>query len=143
VPFYLWHDVLNLLRHWDSFLKKSALENKFAFYWKSLGGMPLVEEHQFSSLRKWRFDYAHLSTLTAFELDGGMWAKRSYRDKKTGQSVNVIGGRHNSGKGYINDCEKINTAVILGWQIIRVPPELLTTPNVTDWICYVKHKQGK
>lgn len=39
----------------------------------------------------------------ALECEGGIW----------------IQGRHNRGMGFLKDCEKYNTAVLMGWRVLR------------------------
>lgn len=72
-------------------------------------GITVVPEHQFHDERRWRFDYAILDQKIAIEVEGGVWTN----------------GRHTRGKGYLNDMEKYNAAVTLGWRLIRVTPEQL------------------
>lgn len=74
----------------------------------------LVKEHRFHSTRKWRFDYAHPASMVAIELDGGVYS----------------GGRHTRGAGYTKDCEKLNTATLMGWAVIRLTPEMITMNNI-------------
>ena len=85
--------------------KQSVLERRFEIMWRELGGPALVEEHQFHPTRKWRFDFAHLESKTAIELEGGVGRK----------------SRHTSPSGYIKDCEKYNPATALGWSVFRIP----------------------
>lgn len=63
----------------------------------------------FHPTRKWRFDFAWPEQKIALEIDGAVHQ----------------GGRHTQGVGFVKDCEKMNEATILGWQVYRVP---------TDWI---------
>ncbi len=65
-----------------------------------------IAEHRFHSIRRWRFDFAHLKHKVAIEIEGGIWTK----------------GRHTRGKGYLKDCEKYNEAQILGWKVLRYAP---------------------
>lgn len=62
-------------------------------------------EFQFHSHRKWRFDYAWPEIKLALEIDGG--------------TLGICKGRHVRGTGYARDCEKLNTAVFLGWSVLR------------------------
>ena len=66
-------------------------------------------EYKFHPKRKWRFDFANPVLKIAIEQEGGVW----------------ISGRHNRGKGFLNDMEKYNQAVILGWKVLRYPPDKL------------------
>ena len=69
-------------------------------------GLPQPErEHMFakSIKRRWRFDLAWPELKLAAEIDGGTWVQ----------------GRHTRGTGYRGDCEKLNAAVELGWQVLH------------------------
>ena len=66
-------------------------------------GVEVVKEYMFHYTRKWRFDYAIPELKVAIEIDGGVW---DY-------------GRHNRPQGYINDMEKLNNAISLGWYVLR------------------------
>ena len=68
-----------------------------------------VKEYQFHPSRKWRFDYAIPELKIAIEVEGGAWTQ----------------GRHTRGEGFIEDMNKYNAAVILGWRLIRVTPNQL------------------
>jgi len=96
--------------------KQSALERRFEIMWRELGGPALVEEHQFHPVRKWRFDFAHMESKTAIELEGGVGNK----------------SRHTATAGYIKDCEKYNTATALGWRVFRIPGYWLTFNKLTE-----------
>jgi hypothetical protein len=96
--------------------KTSSLENEFILMWNVSRGPKLEREHKFHPTRKWRFDFAHVPSSTAIELEGGAWS----------------GGRHTRPAGFIADCEKYNAAVMLGWRIYRIPTDLLTTDYVNQ-----------
>lgn len=67
-------------------------------------GLPEPErEVRFAPPRRWRFDLAWRDHLLAVEVDGAVYA----------------GGRHTRGKGYERDAEKLNTAVLMGWRVLR------------------------
>lgn len=85
-------------------MSASNLERQFALHWRAIGGMDLVTEHRFWPPRRWRFDFAHTVAKVGIEIEGGIWT----------------GGRHTRGKGYIADCEKYNTAQLMGWQVFRL-----------------------
>ncbi len=82
----------------------SSLERRFSLAWHVAMGKPLVREHRFDAVRKWRFDFAHVETKTAIELEGGVWS----------------GGAHNRGRGFLEDCEKYNAAALAGWTVFRL-----------------------
>lgn len=62
-----------------------------------------VAEHRFDPVRRWRMDLAWPARRLFVEVDGGIW----------------VGGRHNRGKGYEADCEKLNAAAVAGWRCLR------------------------
>lgn len=70
-------------------------------------GLPKPEaEFRFHPTRKWRFDYAWPERSLAAEIEGGAF----------------VGGRHTRGAGFVRDLEKYNTAVLLGWKVLRFTP---------------------
>lgn len=66
-------------------------------------------EYRFDETRRWRFDIAYPDQKIAMEVDGGTWGN----------------GRHVRGQGYENDCTKLNTAVILGWAVLRFTGDMV------------------
>lgn len=72
---------------------------------------PPVREFIFHPTRKWRLDVSWPDALVAVEIDGGTWS----------------GGRHTRGKGFQEDCHKVNAAVALGWHVFRFTPTMLTS----------------
>lgn len=68
-------------------------------------GLPqAVREHRFHPVRKWRFDLAYPDRKIAFEYEGGIFS----------------GGAHTRGKHFKSDCEKYNTAALMGWRVFRI-----------------------
>jgi hypothetical protein len=80
---------------------------------------PATPEYQFCE-RKWAFDFAWRTApdgrplFVALEIDGGAWS----------------GGRHTRGKGFINDLEKLNAAVVMGWRVIRSTPRQVKSGEI-------------
>ena len=81
-------------------------------YYLDEHNIELVPEHRFSPDRDWRFDFALKSGVegtgprVAIEVDGGLF----------------VGGRHSRGAGAVEDILKLNTALILGWRVVRCTP---------------------
>lgn len=68
-------------------------------------GLPSFEaEYPFHPGRNWRFDYAWPSARVALEVDGGSGGY----------------GRHSRPGGMRKDHEKLNTAALMGWTVLRV-----------------------
>ena len=83
-------------REYDMFRRKLA----------AFTGCEINPEHIFSPGRRWRIDFAIVDLKIGIEIEGGVWAN----------------GRHTRGKGFIEDMEKYNAAVTLGWVILRFTP---------------------
>ena len=84
--------------------------------------LDVVPEYKFHPTRKWRFDFAIPEYKIAIEVEGGAYTN----------------GRHTRGKGFVNDMEKYNEVVCLGWALIRVTPDQLLTFNTIEMIKRVK-----
>jgi len=63
--------------------------------------------YKFHPDRLWRFDLAWPSLMLAIEVDGR--------------------GRHQTDKGRIDDCQKLNAALELGWRCLRYPANSVKT----------------
>lgn len=96
----------------------SALAESFETIWRYLDGPGLVHEYRFHPERRWRFDYAHLASKVAIEIDGGVWT----------------GGRHTRARGFLADAEKRNTAQALGWRVFVLGTGQVTIPAVRQII---------
>ena len=66
-------------------------------------------EYLFCVGRKWRLDFAWPLLKIACEVEGGTWS----------------GGRHTTGTGFHNDCEKYNQAELYGWHIFRFTSKMV------------------
>jgi very-short-patch-repair endonuclease len=79
---------------------ESELEEKFLGKWRKTYPQETIKtQHQFHSIRKWRFDFAFVNELLAIEIQG-------------------FGPGHNSYKGMATDYEKHNEAIRFGWAVI-------------------------
>ena len=96
-------------------MKLGNINTQFAAVWKEFGPTGfgnLEHEYRFAPPRRWRFDFALTDYKIAIELEGGAFT----------------GGRHTRGKGYANDCEKYNTAQVMGWIVLRFSAANLKDP---------------
>jgi very-short-patch-repair endonuclease len=80
-----------------------------------------VSECRFHDERMWRFDFAFPPGKLAIEVDGGIWTA----------------GRHSGGQGQIDDMEKMNNAVALGWQVLHFTPQQVNGPEAFRFLHWV------
>lgn len=104
---------------------KSILEEKFLNLWKTLRGPSLRQEYTFSDRRKFRFDYVHLKTATAIEVNGGVYVK----------------GGHSTGKGIERDYQKNNEAIICGYQTFQLSTGMVTAKNLLEIINFIEKRE--
>jgi hypothetical protein len=105
--------------------QSKVLNHRFESLWRLLGGPTLQPEFQFHPKRKWRFDYCHLGTCTAIELEGGIWVK----------------GAHSRGAHFNSDCEKYNSATICGFSLFRLTTNSITVENIQPIIDFINDKR--
>jgi len=87
--------------------KKIKDYNKIIFdYCKSNNLYFPIPEYKFHNDRNWRFDFCWVKHKIALEIEGGIF----------------IQGRHVRPKGFIDDMEKYNNAIDLGYKLFRCHP---------------------
>ena len=95
----------------------SELEITFANLWVAYyPEIDLYSEHRFAKPRRFRFDFAHLESKVAIELQGGIF------------NLNT---RHINGAALVKEHEKLNLAASLGWRLFYV-----STKTVNDISLY-------
>ena len=77
-----------------------------------------MTQHQFHPIRKWRFDFAHIPTLTAIEIQG-------------------FGEGHTSYQGMASDYNKHNEAVRFGWTFIYLMSHDLSEHKIDKTVNYI------
>lgn len=91
----------------------SDLEELLALALRATNLPAAKREYRFHPVRRWRFDFAWPAHKAAVEVEGGVWTS----------------GRHTRGSGFVADCDKYNTAVLMGWRVLRVPgPRIAEDP---------------
>lgn len=80
-------------------------------------------EFRFHPVRLWRFDVAWPPSYVAVEIHGGLFRF----------------GHHSRGKGFLDDREKISTAMLHGWRVLEVAPSgkhpnTLYSPEMLAWL---------
>ena len=99
-------------------MSKSHLEVEFATAWQYYyPHLDLHSEHKFHPKRRFRFDFAHLPTKTAIEIQGGIWTR--------GKAA------HSSGSGVQRDCHKQCLASSLGWLVFPLSEAMIRD---RDWL---------
>ena len=107
-------------------MSQSDLEATMALYIRA-NELPEPErEHRFAPPRRWRFDFAWPLLMLALEVEGGAYS----------------GGRHTTGAGFTNDCEKANEALCLGWRVLRVTGQQVKSGAAVDWLRRAMATQG-
>ena len=94
--------------------KRKEAAEEFAFQLRCHRFTGWVREHRFAKEeygRLWRFDFAHPLLKVAVEIDG-------LRVERIGNRT-ICTGRHSTVDGYREDCLKLATAWVLGWQVPR------------------------
>jgi len=89
----------------------SELELQFENLWLDLHPtIDLETEYRIISNRRFRFDYVHVKSKIAIEINGGTW-------KKMG---------HSSASGIHRDYEKLNLAQAIGWRVFQLSGDMIT-----------------
>lgn len=93
----------------------SGAEFLFADTWLRLyPEIDLHTQHRFAHPKRYRFDFAHLPTKVAIEIQGGTW---------------VPGLGHSSGAGIRRDMAKAQLAASLGWVVVPLASDQAGDPE--------------
>jgi very-short-patch-repair endonuclease len=92
---------------------------------KNLTGYEFISEYKFHPKRKWRFDFCHIESRTAIEIEGGVWTN----------------GRHIRGTGFIGDMEKYNAAALESFAVLRFRPDEMNKTATYELIKNVIEKR--
>jgi hypothetical protein len=101
-------------------------EETFMLHCRAEGLAP-EREVPFAAGRQWRFDFAFPANMLAVEIEG----------LSSGIS------RHATFKGYRGDCRKYAEAAILGWRVIRVTTEMVTSGEAIDYVLRALGKEPR
>lgn len=85
---------------------------------RAVGLPPPVTEYRFHPERRWRADFAWPEKKLLVEVDGAVYTR----------------GRHTRGKGFENDCEKTNTATLMGFRVLRFSTGQVTSGMAIDML---------
>jgi very-short-patch-repair endonuclease len=84
--------------------------------------------------RQWRFDFAFPDFMLAAEIEGIV-------PRRVGREL-VVGGRHGSVAGIIEDMDKYNVAALLGWTVLRFPQKHVKPRHAIDMTLRVLAARG-
>ena len=89
--------------------KQVAFQKEFGAWCKTHGFPEPTYEYRYDPNRMWRLDVAWVEQKVGLEIEGNVWHK----------------SRHTTGQGFLQDCDKYNTATANGWRLLRVarPPQ--------------------
>ncbi len=77
-----------------------------------------VPEFRFDPERRWRSDFSWPSQKLCLEIQGGLWTQ----------------GAHVRGAHLLKEMEKLNRLAVLGWRVLFVTPDQLTTLDTINLI---------
>jgi hypothetical protein len=90
----------------------SHLEQQFADLWLNLHpNIDLHSEYRFSPPRRYRWDFCHIESKVAIEIQGGVWMGKS---------------GHSGGTGLVKDYEKLCLAATKGWRVFLLADSMIT-----------------
>lgn len=84
--------------------------------------------------RLWRLDFGFRDYMVAVEIEGIV-------PKRIGREL-VVGGRHGSIAGIIEDMDKYNSAALLGWTVLRFPQKYVKQRHALDMTLRVLTARG-
>jgi len=114
-------------------MKKSQLEENMLATIKLARLPEPTREYRFHETRKWRFDFAWPEVRIAIEVEGGAFGMKNKEGK-------MIQGGHNRGAHMTKDCEKYNTAQLMGWKVYRFTAVSIRNGDALE-VCEELNKQ--
>lgn len=100
--------------------KKPKDDSALQEFLREMTVFEMVPEYRFHDRRRWRFDYAFPGLRVALEKEGGVFMGSM--------------GRHTSGKGFTDDCEKYSVAASMGWLVIRATTTQIRKQLFVPWL---------
>tara|TARA_R110002020_G_C16186321_1_gene765206 strand:- start:608 stop:976 length:369 start_codon:yes stop_codon:yes gene_type:complete len=101
----------------------SEVEEQMLVQIRNSGLPEPIREHKFHPTRRWRLDFFWLCPISgydlALEVEGGTWMARS---------------RHTSGKGFENDIEKYNEALMHNVLVLRATTKHVKDGRAIEWV---------
>jgi very-short-patch-repair endonuclease len=116
-------------------MNKSAIEELLALHIRAEKLPEPEREFRFHPTRRWRFDFAYPDIKLAIECEGLTY----YGNNKDG-SMKL--GRHQTAKGYQEDLEKYEQALLLGWTVYRCSGQMVKSGRAIDTIKKLMEMMG-
>jgi hypothetical protein len=91
---------------------EAQFEQLWLYYYPQID---LHKEYRFAPPRRFRWDFCHLESKIAIEINGKIWGK----------------GGHSSGKGLLSDYAKICLASSQGWRVFILAEPMITIEYLT------------
>lgn len=104
----------------------SKAEETLALHLRAVG-IKFARESRFHPTRRWLFDFAILDKKLAIEVEG-----ITFFGKNKDGSTKL--GRHQTAKGFQEDCEKYDEAMRLGWTVYRCTPQMVKSGKAIETI---------
>lgn len=95
-------------------MSESKIEWELDLLMKEAGFPPWKREYRFHTTRHWQLDFAWKERMLAVECEGM--------------------GRHQTYAGFSEDCIKYNSAVLLGWRLLRFTGKQVHSGIATEMI---------
>lgn len=104
---------------------KSQAEELFAFHLDAHKVL-YTREYRFHPERMWRSDFYIHGHMLLIEIEGGVWNR----------------GKHGRGSGIVNDIEKQNAAVLLGFRPLRFTTDMVKSGIAIDLVTRATAKRS-
>ena len=99
--------------------KRSRWEEQLWIWLETEYPGEFIREFRFHPTRRWRFDFAHGTQLFAIEVEGLLYNRQ---------------GAHQTPAGVNRDCTKQAEAMLLGWRVLRVTPQMMRSGEALVYI---------
>jgi very-short-patch-repair endonuclease len=94
----------------------TALEKSFLNLWSSMyPDIQLQTQHKVIPNRRYRFDFAHVDSKVAIEIQGGIWIKSG----------------HTTGQGLQSSYAKLNLASYHDWMVFQLSSDMISPTWLT------------
>lgn len=106
--------------------KSNSKEDEFDFQLRSMMLPKFERQVMFAKSigRRWMFDFACSAYMLAVEVEG-LDVRVVQNDQRRSGREFIVGGRHATVDGIQEDMSKYNTAILLGWSVLRFSQKMV------------------